>query len=324
MKALVTADLHLTDNPRDEYRWNFMHAFCEIARRKKPEVIVIIGDLTEEKDHHGARLVNRLVRLMNSLRDIAPIIIDMGNHDYHNEGHPFFAFLSMMPNITWVDKPQSIHGSLFLPHTRNYKEEWKNVRLRGWEWVFAHQTFTGAEIGFGRGLEGIPLEVIPDDVRVIAGDVHKPQRLGPVTYVGPPYTVDFGDDYEPRLLLLEHGKAVSIKVGSHPQKRLIEIADISELSEASKHCHARDIVQLRVTVDNMSHWHETHKAMLDALVQRDLVPNMIKPVLMRKRKVKRYKVSTKEDDQELLEQYGKRHALTKNTMAVGRSLIDEA
>jgi len=326
MRLLVTADLHLTDNPRDEYRWEFMDEFAEIARNRKLDRIVILGDLTEEKDNHGARLVNRMARLLYRLGEICPVFIMMGNHDYHNEGHPFFAFVDLIPSLIWVDHVKEhrlMPGCLFLPHTRNYKKDWANVKLTGHQWVFAHNTFTGAEIGFGRGLEGIPLDVFPETIRVVAGDVHKPQRLGPVTYVGPPYTVDYGDDYRARLLLLEHDKAKSVIVDGYPQKRLIEVALLAELDGASKHVNAGDIVQVRVTVESMERWKEAHDYVIEWCSKRSLIANLIKPVLMSKRKVKRYKVTSKADDLELLEQYGKRHDLTNNTLNVGKALCDE-
>ena len=56
--------------------------------------------------------------------------------------------------------------------------------------------------------------------KVYSGDIHTPQKAGPVTYVGAPYLVDFGDDYAPRVIVLDGNKEISVPVPG-PQKRLI-------------------------------------------------------------------------------------------------------
>src|SRR5205814_1607714 len=90
---------------------------------------------------------------------------------------------------------------LFLPHTNNYKRDWKGLDFSKYQWIFAHNTFQGANIG-PRRLEGIPTSIFPRNAKVISGDIHVPQHFGPIEYVGAPYRIDFGDDYEPRVLFL--------------------------------------------------------------------------------------------------------------------------
>lgn len=256
MKTLFTADLHLTANPRDAYR----HATIErlIARAKKMGVTrtVILGDLTEEKDRHNDWLTNSVVRHITGFAQLGPVDIDQGNHDYSSDPScPFFGFLRHLPEVRWFGVPKAGRSTglgrcLWLPHTRNYKKEWKGLSFEGFDFIFAHGAFTGASLGNNRTLEaGIPHTIFPKGTRVLSGDIHIPHRIGCVTYVGAPYTVDFGDDYEPRVLIYDDE---TDKITSHPvegpQKRLLhfdwtkgELDKIDALNDG-------DIIKIKVSM----------------------------------------------------------------------------
>lgn len=320
---LVTADIHLSDNPNEEYRHAFMREFVAIAKRRKADRITILGDLTERKDHHSAVLVNKVVAHLKAMSDVAPVDILMGNHDYHNEGHPFFEFVQHVQNIRWIGTPTVIGKELYLPHTRDYKNDWKPYfdLFKQFNFVFCHNTFNGASVGFGRELEGIPL-FFPRGTRVIAGDIHVPQTLGPVTYVGAPYTVDFGDDYKPRLLALEGTTVTSLGVSKYGQKRLVSIDDLSELDAAA--VNEGDILKVRVAIDDMGTWHSTHKAVLAWAADKGVHAQRIEPVLNQVAVKKRFKVTNaKTDDSDLLTQYAKRHTLTEHTLKVGIEIMGD-
>jgi hypothetical protein len=212
-KILCLSDPHLTENSRDQYRHNFMHDLLGIIDRRKPDAVAILGDLTEEKDRHSAKLVNQIVGELGDIAAVMPLLMLMGNHDYRNEGHPFFAFTRHIPNVAWVDKvstsielPEEFRaifdGCLFLPHTLDYERDWAGVDFQDFRFIFAHNTFAGA-ISNGRALDGVPAGIFPDNARVLSGDIHTPQKIGPVTYIGAPYTIDFGDDYDPRLMMVQ-------------------------------------------------------------------------------------------------------------------------
>lgn len=312
-----------------------MEQFVEIVQKRKPDAVAILGDLTEAKDRHSSVLVNQVVHHLDAIASICPLLVMMGNHDYHNEGHPFFEFISKVRNIAWVGRVMThqqlpkkmadiFEGCLFLPHTRTYKEDWAGVDMKGRRWIFAHNTFTGADVGFGKNLEGIPLDVFPKGARVIAGDIHVPQTIGPVTYVGAPYTVDFGDDYKPRLLQLEaDGRQRQIGVGAFPQKRLVTIDAAYDISAAAEYFNAGDILKVRVTVEDMSKWSATHKQIVDWCVAHDLVPQLVSPVITKHAVRKRHKLTSTQSDSELVSQYAKRTGLTDPVLKVGLKLLEQ-
>lgn len=213
----------MADNARDRYRTDFVvKTLPELVGKHKPDQLLILGDVTEHKDQHPARLVNELV---NALCDLAAshkleIIVLQGNHDFLSNAHPFFAFLENFKGIRWIAKPEVLDNCLYLPHTRDYKKDWKGIDFKGHDFIFAHNIFEGVKAN-GQKLSGIPTKIFPEDAFVISGDVHEPQSFDCVTYVGSPFTTDYGDDYQGRVLLLKGLKAKSIKVFG-PQKRLVE------------------------------------------------------------------------------------------------------
>ena len=226
MSALAIADLHLNSKNRDGYRHLFMRNFPKLVQKHKPDWTIILGDLTDEKDKHDAWLVNRIVDYIAELRELSRVIVLRGNHDYIDVEDPFFQFLSHLDRVSFISRPTLVKlddmgQCMFLPHARNYQREWGDaVYEKKFNWIFAHNTFEGASAGHGRRLDGIPTKTLGSN-RVISGDVHVPQSFENITYVGAPYTINFGDDYKPRVLLIDK-KIESVAVAG-PQKRLVNI-----------------------------------------------------------------------------------------------------
>lgn len=266
---LITADLHCSDNPRDGYRLRWFERFIKLAQQKRPSMIVVLGDLTEEKDRHAASLVNTVVDNLYALTQVCPVYGLQGNHDYTADpDNGFWPFLSHIHNLTWITRPTGFKFDgqelLFLPHTRDYKRDWKDLQLKGYDWIFAHNAFEGALSEHGHKLEGIPISTFPRDARVISGDVHKPQMVGPVEYVGAPYLCDFGDDYTPRVLWLDRDGSKRSLACPGPQKRLVDIRSPAEL-ELQKHVRSGDILKVRVqlAMKDRERWPKIRKAVED-------------------------------------------------------------
>lgn len=210
MSLLVATDLHLSDRPKDAYRFGLFDFLIEKRREHNASMTLILGDITDEKDEHTALLVNRVVDGFKRLAEEAPVVIMMGNHDYlADPTNPFFKFLNNMMNIRFVITPRTLvtnEGSklLFLPHF-NDEQAWDNFRLDTHpDFVFIHQTVTGAISESGRRLDGFSLKPLKrlKDRRIFGGDVHKPHTIDLVTYIGPPYHVRFGDNFVPRCVLI--------------------------------------------------------------------------------------------------------------------------
>lgn len=210
MPALLVSDLHLTANPRDSYRWDIFPWIVKTCAYHGVKTVVILGDLTDAKDYHSAELVNRVTQAFQMFRDgkndstVEKVYVLMGNHDYLKTGIPFFNFLNYMPHVEFITKPtvrvSEYSTAVLLPHTKTPMKDWKQVSFKGVDLVFMHQTVSGSIASNGMKLEGEldnqlkgSMQGLPQNATIYSGDIHRPQCIGDVTYVGSPYPVHFGD-----------------------------------------------------------------------------------------------------------------------------------
>lgn len=335
MTILVTADIHLNDLPRDAYRHDWMaNILPALLKKHKAELLLILGDLTDDKDSHNAWLTNQIVDHFATLAEICPIILKKGNHDYIVAENPFFEFLGRIPNLYWINKPTEVkalpdlklcallgEGTLLLPHTHNPKRDWAEINFDYYDWFYTHQTYKGAAVG-PRKMEGIDPNIFPQTAEVISGDIHQPQSFGPITYVGSPYTVDFGDSFNPRVLLIDGDQIKSIP-SPGPQKRLIEC----KYPALPYQCKANpnDILKVRVTIDatQAPQWNQIKDDIKRWGDKNGYVIYLVQPVIDAKGasgSAKSRKANTRTDE-ELLEIYSKSRAVSETTLKTGLNLL---
>ncbi len=237
MKILLVSDLHLTDAPLDAYRFEFLSWLLQKLKELKPDYLFILGDVTHEKDFHSAQFTNKICAWMHTLSDHVKerIIILKGNHDYIQSECPFFKFLDT-DRINYVIVPEQISCGefkfLFLPHTKDWNsyEPWMK-NLARYDAVFLHQPIQGAVGENGSEVpRGIPVSSLSEAKVVWAGDIHTPQTIANVTYVGAPYPIRFGDEYLNRVLWWEDGQVDQILVPSI-RKSIIKTDDLADLAE---------------------------------------------------------------------------------------------
>jgi len=82
MRIAHIADVHWRGLSRhQEYRQSFENAFIKL-RRLSPDVIYIGGDIVHSKTQGiSPELIDSLCWWFNSLADIAPVHVILGNHD---------------------------------------------------------------------------------------------------------------------------------------------------------------------------------------------------------------------------------------------------
>lgn len=335
MSVMITADLHFSENPRDAYRFGFFDTMIELIQKYKVKQLLILGDITEAKDRHSSWLVNTITDEMEKLSGWCPITILRGNHDGIDTDLPFYKFLRHIKRIRWIIHPTQtevpgLGYCLFLPHTTDYRL-WADLpKKTGFEYIFAHNTFKGAT-GQHRELDGIPLDVFAKGARVIAGDVHVPHQVGPVTYVGSPYLIDFGDDFRPRVLLIKKDGSHKTVAFPGPQKRLIEVragedVDKNATITGTGKLLEGDILKVRVTlpVDQYANWPSIKQEVLawgkEHKYQIDQVVPVTEKSTKKKKKVQRVQRSAMSDDQ-ILAAYAQSRGIDERTMKVGIKLL---
>jgi DNA repair exonuclease SbcCD nuclease subunit len=325
MRRIVTSDWQLADNARDRYRMDFVvKTLPGLIDKHKPDQLIVAGDLTESKDCHPAPLVNDIVNFFGDIRQSCEVIILQGNHDFLHHGHPYFEFLENLKGIHWIKRPEVLDNCLYLPHTRDHKKDWEHVDLNhSYDFIFAHNIFTGVSTQTGHALSGIPPNVFPESAYVISGDVHEPQIINKnIVYVGSPCLCDFGDHYQPRVLLLDDLDVKSIKVHG-VQKRLIDYHWQGEKVQHS--ANEGDIVKIHVHIkmEHVSEWATIRQSIETWAVSQKFVVNTIVPLVsyVQGERVKAARAAKKSDAQ-YLTAYVERTGIDERTAQVGKEIVE--
>lgn len=326
MAALITADVHFSADPRNAYRFKFFDWLHKTVARYEVDDLIILGDITDAKDEHGAELVNEVVGRLSKLAKECRITIPTGNHDYVADGCPFFHFIHNIPNIRWIDTITTtsfpdIGSCLILPHTADWKKTWPKHLKHRYDYVFTHCTFEGAAGGFGHKLSGVDPELFKNQSIVVSGDIHGAQSFKNIVYVGAPYTINFGDDYQGRVLLIDDGEHRSLNVDI-PQKWLLVIDNLDELNEGA--FVPGDIIKIEYNLKRreQERWYDI-KSKIQSWGQKiGCVIDAVVPLI--DIQTKTYKNVDVQTDKELIKAYAKSVQASSKTLERGLSLADKA
>jgi len=236
---LVTTDLHFTDRRLDSYRFKVFDWLHELLDEKE-EPISILGDITDAKDNHSNKLINTIVDGLVSLANRVPVYILKGNHDFKDPKVPLFRFLKYIPNIEFFIEPALVETSLgqscYLPYVKNPSHVWKKYSsiIKKADIVFTHITFDRALPSNGPPLEGVSIDLLHNigyDGYVFSGDIHIPQQLGKVIYVGSPYHIHFGDDnrHDPRIIRINRDHSFTEYKFNTINKLTIKVETVNDL-----------------------------------------------------------------------------------------------
>lgn len=329
--TLVISDLHLSSNPRDRYRHNILK---RVATKDAPKLGVrrtlILGDLTEAKDRHNDWLTNRVSDHVHRFAELGDVIILQGNHDYLTSPNlPFFHFLRRMPNVRWINRPTSfsldgLGRTLWLPHTRNHRADWKGLSFDNFDYIFAHNTFVGARMEHGRVAEGgIPTKLFPRGAKIISGDVHVPQTTGPITYVGAPYSIDFGDSFQGRALILDGSKMTSYQIKG-PQKVLFDIDAIGN-PDYDGNPNAGDILKVRVTIarSKVADWPRIRDEIRQWAVRVECKVHAVTPIIVEDATTKQKRIRRAEvkSDREVMREFSDHQKIGTAMRKYGERLL---
>lgn len=341
MATLLTADLHLTDNPRDEYRWGILPWLVKQAEVHQVDQIMVLGDLTDAKDRHSSALVNRVVRNLSGNATGPRWIFIKGNHDYIDESLPFFEFLEFHDNVRFFNYPSELtikvadtpEKCLFLPNTKNWREDWQELYFNDYPFIFTHQTYEGCLTENGTTLEGIPPSIFKDfEGHVYSGDIHVPQKVARnVEYVGAPYHLRFGDVFNPRVLLIDNnGRCRNLRFACQG-KYLINCSSVDELVDTAHAMEVKrgDQVKVRVSLHRAEYpnWSQIKAAIRTCageqgwhlfgpeLVALDPIPQVEGPQITQ---------SSRLAPVEMVKTHGEKVSLDEDTVQIGLSLIQKA
>jgi len=262
--VILTADWHLTDKPEDEYRWQIFDVLGGILM-KQPQPVYILGDITDKGNKHSAVLVNRLIAELVRLTEETgfnegrSVVILAGNHDaplatpYYLD---FINYLSELAGVCYITEPMFADKIALFPWSPNPETDWKEILAKKPRAVFMHQPVNGVVGENGMKLTdfaGVP--VFPKGCKVYSGDIHTPQTVGNIEYVGAPFHIKFGDRYKTRMLRLNSDFSIAEEISVRLMRRhLVEINSTDQLEIDD--LRVGDQVKLRVfmSADKIAQW----------------------------------------------------------------------
>lgn len=335
-RIFFISDLHFTDRERDEYRFDIFEWITKRILKEEADYLFILGDITDSKDNHSAALVNRILDEIKALVEATGVQVRMlkGNHDYIEPSRPFFRFLRH-EHARFITEPtmerMSGKNVLWLPHTRHYKRDWKGVTTMFPEadFILMHQTLVGAVASNGMAMDhGVPKGVFKKASKgciLLSGDIHVPQTLGRVTYVGAPYPITFGDSYQPRVLYYDGKELHSLDrktirkhtVTLNCDENAIEFIRNNEYGDG-------DQVKLRINVpqEHLESGPEIKRGFVDAFEEMDVFVASAEirvPAPTQVRDIKSNKHG--KSPEQVLDEYGQAFGISKKVMKVGKELL---
>ena len=220
----------------------FIEKLLALIKEKKPDFIVVLGDLLHHHERIHALALNKAYEFIDKLRQEAFTYILVGNHDMINNQqfltkNHWMNGLKEWDNIKVIDTTHSTsinnHKFVFCPYVPPGRfiealnvTEWKDANI-----IFAHQEFYGCKMGAIESEDGDKWDLeLP---YVVSGHIHSNQTIQPnIYYPGAAMQHAFGESEKniiPYFELEETRKLEEINLGLS-RKRIIYI-DANDLEE---------------------------------------------------------------------------------------------
>ena len=183
--VLFIGDPHFQVNNIPEVEL-FMERIINLATEKKPDRIIIAGDILHTHERLHTLALNKAYELVDNMRLIAKTYVLVGNHDYISQSqfltnNHWMNGMKEWRNTVIVDSVVSevIGGEkfVFVPYVPPGRfEEALNTLEGNWRdasCIFAHQEFAGCKMGAIISVEGDKWSV--DNPYVVSGHIHSRQ-----------------------------------------------------------------------------------------------------------------------------------------------------
>lgn len=278
----------------------------------------MLGDLTDKRDRHPSDLVNRLIETLRRLvtQYQAQIILLCGNHDralYAKQA--YWSFLSAIPGIRFVRQPTAMGAGLLLPYTDEPKTEWDGIDFSLYKAAFCHLTMKQLESGVR----------FPKHLQVYSGDEHEPKSVHGVTYVGAAHPVDFGDDYNCRMLQIDDRTFKVVReIKLHTvAKKMIDITSVDQLRDVRLRKGDQAKIRLALTLDQVGDWQQEQAKIVTWAAAQGVQVASIEPVVETQIAASIGELHMN-DPKAVLTQFAKEHSITKPLLATAYKLLDKA
>ena len=186
LKVIVIGDQHFKIDNVQEVDI-FISKITSLIKEKKPDFIVLLGDLLDTHERIHSVPLNRAYKFIDNMRNISKTYILVGNHDmsdnqqFMTDNH-WLNGLKEWNNVVVVDKIISdVIGHkkfIFCPYVYVGRfEEALNLLDTDWkdsQCIFAHQEFYGCKMGAFNSIDGDKWDL--ENPQVISGHIHLNQK----------------------------------------------------------------------------------------------------------------------------------------------------
>lgn len=222
--AVLISDIHFSVPTLELASLALVKAQLKAVTLEVP--LIICGDTMDGKAILRAECVNNLMRML-SVSDAPKTYLLVGNHDLCNEKGDDHALNFAFGLCEIVDKPKYVHlgdmGVLLIPYQSN-PETIKTILKQNLEdaeytrTVIMHQGLQTAQMGHYIQDKTSLSPAVFSDHRIISGHYHRRQDIkcgrpkkggiGLFSYIGNPYTLNFGEANDPEKgfqILMDNG-----------------------------------------------------------------------------------------------------------------------
>ena len=262
---LLATDFHLDDNPDNDYRWAVWEHILQAVIQYRIETVFILGDWVDRKDRFPARFINRLFDEVYRICNRARLVVLRGNHDTAMTPPSYFDFAATaIQGFEYVSHPRPFFSHLLLlPFTARPKTDWADLNLADYKAAFMHATVTGAVVENGIIMENSNFPILPRTVKFYSGDVHVPQTVRNVVYVGAPHPIKFGDSFPCRMVVLDNDYNIIMEIPlSPPRKLMADIRSIDALSGLTVRHGDQIKIRFNCPPEGIEHWGETEQQII--------------------------------------------------------------
>lgn len=165
MKIGIFSDMHLKYVGDKIEGMDALDKIVDFFLKEKVDGIIFNGDLFEKRYMFHFKLLYELVGILLKLKDMSFLVFNIGNHDlYEKTGENALKFLSLLDNVTLIEKPSSsdslefsnvkgeyvifsvkadptdvLQGCKFFPYRKEPTKDELEFLKEGGEILFAHQ-----------------------------------------------------------------------------------------------------------------------------------------------------------------------------------------
>lgn len=226
MKIAHISDVHIRLKDRHEEYDEVFENLYDILKKKKPDLIVLTGDIVHSKITMSPELIQKLVIFFDNLQSISPVVMIPGNHDLNVRNKDRLDALTPIVDMVNDTPYENIdHGITYLKETGLFEYN-DNLVFGVWSQVdgkdlilkaknkkkdkiyigLYHGAVVGCELDTKYILrEGFATtQTFNNFDYVMLGDIHKAQVLddnGRIRYAGSLIQQNFGEDLDKGFLL---------------------------------------------------------------------------------------------------------------------------